>query len=106
MPGRVTHDSRYLQDLVGDALARGCAEVITAQPNDPVEYLGQYLMRYVKNVEIIGDYTKDKEAQLEAKKAELVSSLSRIPGRRNVACCARMPTRLPCLLVEYSFVYT
>jgi len=29
---------------------------------------------YVKNVEIIGDYTKDKEAQLEAKKAELVSA--------------------------------
>ncbi|KAF5835087.1 hypothetical protein DUNSADRAFT_7893 [Dunaliella salina] len=71
MPGRATHDTRYLQDLVGDALARGCAEVITAQPNDPVEYLGQYLLRYVKNVEIVGDYTKDKEAQLEAKKAEL-----------------------------------
>jgi len=31
--------------------------------------------RYVKNVEIVGDYTKDKEAQLEAKKAELVSLL-------------------------------
>jgi len=45
MPGPVSHDTRYLQDLVGDALARGCADVITAQPNDPVEYLGQYLMR-------------------------------------------------------------
>lgn len=48
MPGpKVSHDTRYLQDLVGDALAKGCAEVITAQPNDPVEYLGHYLMRWV-----------------------------------------------------------
>lgn len=42
-----SHDTRYLQSLVGDALARGCAEVIVAQPTDPVEYLGQYLKRWV-----------------------------------------------------------
>ncbi|KAL6760286.1 hypothetical protein V8C86DRAFT_2556416 [Haematococcus lacustris] len=65
------HDTKYLQTLVGEALARGCAAAVTAQPNDPVEYLGRWLLNYVQNAEIVGEYTKEKEAKLAARKAEL-----------------------------------
>ncbi len=41
----IGHDTKYLQELVGDALARGCASTIAAQPNDPVDFLGQWLLR-------------------------------------------------------------
>lgn len=34
------------------------------------------LRSYVKNVEIVGDYTKDKAGKLEAQKAELVSQMT------------------------------
>eukprot|EP00197_Chlamydomonas_leiostraca_P002620 CAMPEP_0202858342 /NCGR_PEP_ID=MMETSP1391-20130828/920_1 /ASSEMBLY_ACC=CAM_ASM_000867 /TAXON_ID=1034604 /ORGANISM="Chlamydomonas leiostraca, Strain SAG 11-49" /LENGTH=614 /DNA_ID=CAMNT_0049537255 /DNA_START=81 /DNA_END=1922 /DNA_ORIENTATION=+ len=70
MPGE-QHDTKYLQGLVGEALARGCAAVVAAQPNDPVEYLGQWLVRYVKNAQIVGEHAKQKQAELEAKKAAL-----------------------------------
>lgn len=38
-------DSGYLKETVGEALARGCAATVTAEPNDPVEYLGRWLHR-------------------------------------------------------------
>jgi hypothetical protein len=41
----VGHDTKYLQELVGDALARGVAECVASQPNDPVDYLGQWLLK-------------------------------------------------------------
>jgi hypothetical protein len=44
MPG-MGHDGKFLQELVGDALARGVASTISSQPNDPVDYLGQWLLR-------------------------------------------------------------
>lgn len=65
------HDTKYLQELVGDALARGTAATVAAQPNDPVEYLGQWLLRYVKNAEIVGQFAAEKQDQLEMRKAEL-----------------------------------
>ena len=43
MPGG--HDTTYLQSLVGDALARGVAAAVTSQPNDPVDFLGHWLLR-------------------------------------------------------------
>eukprot|EP00195_Chlamydomonas_chlamydogama_P012815 CAMPEP_0202892798 /NCGR_PEP_ID=MMETSP1392-20130828/2487_1 /ASSEMBLY_ACC=CAM_ASM_000868 /TAXON_ID=225041 /ORGANISM="Chlamydomonas chlamydogama, Strain SAG 11-48b" /LENGTH=389 /DNA_ID=CAMNT_0049576889 /DNA_START=171 /DNA_END=1336 /DNA_ORIENTATION=+ len=70
MPG-VGHDTKYLQELVGDALARGAAACVVAQPTDPVEYLGQWLLRYVKNAEVEGQFYEQKRAELEAKKKEL-----------------------------------
>lgn len=38
-------DCGYLKETVGEALARGCAATVTAEPNDPVEYLGRWLLR-------------------------------------------------------------
>lgn len=43
MPGG--HDTAYLQTLVGDALARGVATTVVNQPNDPVDFLGHWLLK-------------------------------------------------------------
>mmetsp|Transcript_34733 Transcript_34733/g.103036 ORF Transcript_34733/g.103036 Transcript_34733/m.103036 type:complete len:669 (-) Transcript_34733:669-2675(-) len=70
----IGHDTKYLQELVGDALARGTAATITAQPNDPVDFLGQWLLRYVKNAKEEADFVqgraKDVQAKIEALEAE------------------------------------
>lgn len=65
-------ETAYLRELVGDALSRGCAATAVAQPNDPVEYLGQWLLRYVKNAEVEGKFYQEKQAAsiAEAKRYE------------------------------------
>lgn len=40
-------DSDYLRDTVGEALARGVAATIAAGAPDPVDYLGNWLLRCV-----------------------------------------------------------
>jgi hypothetical protein len=40
-------DTDYLKGTVGDALARGVAATIAAQPPDAVEYLGNWLLKCV-----------------------------------------------------------
>ena len=40
-------DTNYLKDTVGDALTRGCAATATVRPGDPVEYLANWLHKYV-----------------------------------------------------------
>lgn len=42
-------DAVYLQREVGGALTKGLAAVTSAQPYDPVGYLGQWLLQYVQN---------------------------------------------------------
>lgn len=42
-------DAAYLQREVGGALSKGLAAVTTAHPHDPIAYLGQWLLQYVKN---------------------------------------------------------
>ena len=39
-------DSDYIKRMVGDTLAKGCAATMAANPTDPVEYLGQWLLQY------------------------------------------------------------
>lgn len=39
------YDSQYLIETVGDALAKGVAATIAAQPADPVEHLATWLLR-------------------------------------------------------------
>jgi hypothetical protein len=41
-------DSDFLKATVGDVLAKGVAATVEAQPEDPVEYLARYLLRYVR----------------------------------------------------------
>ena len=40
-------DTDYIKRMVGDTLAKGCAATMAAQPQDPVEYLGQWLLQCV-----------------------------------------------------------
>ncbi|KAJ1488837.1 hypothetical protein T484DRAFT_3584449 [Baffinella frigidus] len=40
-------DSAYLQEHVGAALTAGLASVAAAQPNDPVDYLAHWLLKYL-----------------------------------------------------------
>lgn len=40
-------DTDYVKRMVGDTLAKGCAATMAANPTDPVEYLGQWLLQYV-----------------------------------------------------------
>eukprot|EP00636_Phaeomonas_parva_P000897 CAMPEP_0118863280 /NCGR_PEP_ID=MMETSP1163-20130328/8210_1 /TAXON_ID=124430 /ORGANISM="Phaeomonas parva, Strain CCMP2877" /LENGTH=518 /DNA_ID=CAMNT_0006797269 /DNA_START=66 /DNA_END=1622 /DNA_ORIENTATION=+ len=45
------HDSDYLKRTVGDALVQGMTKMVVAQPDDAVEFLGHFLLNYVKNKE-------------------------------------------------------
>jgi hypothetical protein len=40
-------DAEYLKETVGQALADGLSAVAISQPSDSVEFLGQYLLKYV-----------------------------------------------------------
>lgn len=100
-------DTEYLKTLVGDALSRGCAAAAISLPNDPVEYLGQWLLRckwfcvtsdpsswcappdrlpfglharcrHVKNAEVVGQFESEKEAALNTRKTELVCHCAHI----------------------------
>jgi hypothetical protein len=51
-------DTDYLKSSVGDALTQGLSAVAVKQPEDPVEFLGNFLIAYVD--------TKQKELELEA----------------------------------------
>uniref|UniRef100_A0A7S1CAY1 Uncharacterized protein n=1 Tax=Bicosoecida sp. CB-2014 TaxID=1486930 RepID=A0A7S1CAY1_9STRA len=44
-------DAAYLKREVSDALVQGLASVVAAEPEDPVEHLGQFLLSYVDAAE-------------------------------------------------------
>lgn len=46
-------DTNYIKRMVGDALAKGCAATMAANPADPVEFLGQWLLQCVLNATIV-----------------------------------------------------
>jgi hypothetical protein len=54
-------DTDYLKSSVGDALTQGLAAVAVKQPNDPVEFLGNFLVAYVdtkqKEMEVLVELT-------------------------------------------------
>lgn len=51
-------DAAYLQREVGGALAKGLAAVTAAQPHDPIDYLGQWLLQYVNNLQLDQEVTE------------------------------------------------
>lgn len=60
-------DSDYLKRTVGNLLAKGLAQTMEQQPNDPVEYLALYLLHQEQLEQVQERRTK----QLEAHKKEL-----------------------------------
>jgi hypothetical protein len=65
-------DSSYLKKSVGDALSTGLAAIAVQQPNDSVEFLGNFLLNYVetKRGEIeVEDMRKKVKQDVMVKKA-------------------------------------
>jgi hypothetical protein len=44
-------DAQYLKKTVGPALAKGLAAASVTRPQDPIEYLANWLIKYVENQE-------------------------------------------------------
>lgn len=54
-------DTQYLKRTVGEALAKGMAQVLTHQPADPVAALGSFLVHYADFAEMqVCEYTPSK----------------------------------------------
>jgi len=53
-----TMEATYVSKTVGPAIAMGLAEIVQKKPTDPVEYLANFLYKYVENTD---QQTKDKE---------------------------------------------
>jgi Dpy-30 motif len=60
----MSDDADYLKDSVGQVLAKAVADTLAASPTDPVQYMGEWLHRYVDNVRV-----KDDLEALRAKQA-------------------------------------
>ena len=54
-------DSDYL-DAVGDVLAKGIADTCHAKPDDPIEYLAQFLLKSVADGKAAAFLAKEKAA--------------------------------------------
>ncbi|GMH59033.1 hypothetical protein TL16_g13059 [Triparma laevis f. inornata] len=65
-------DSEYLKSTVGPAMTSAMASLVVEQPNDAVEYLGTYLLSYVKAKEMEASKleAEKKMAQLLKEQAE------------------------------------
>lgn len=46
-------DAEYLQKNVGTALADGLAAVACSNPEDPVDFLGRFLLKVVENHQLM-----------------------------------------------------
>lgn len=57
-------DSKYLKESVGAALSKGLSAVAVEQPDDPVEYLGNYLLNFVAIEERL-QREKEEAAKME-----------------------------------------
>eukprot|EP00232_Nephroselmis_pyriformis_P011528 CAMPEP_0182887664 /NCGR_PEP_ID=MMETSP0034_2-20130328/20964_1 /TAXON_ID=156128 /ORGANISM="Nephroselmis pyriformis, Strain CCMP717" /LENGTH=529 /DNA_ID=CAMNT_0025021041 /DNA_START=19 /DNA_END=1604 /DNA_ORIENTATION=+ len=56
-------DTAYLKKQVGDALMRGCSACAIEAPVDPVEYLGQWLHRYVEASKIEEQLARERRSR-------------------------------------------
>lgn len=105
------YNTKYLQELVGDALARGCAACITecGPSDDPVDWLGHWLLRHVKEAEQAGVVQQKKTAALEQRKKELEAQAAIAASKRAaederkaaIAILAQMEAE-PRALVQYA----
>jgi hypothetical protein len=55
MPSKEAHypstsEAQYVANTVGPALTKAMAEILMKKPNDPVEYLANYLYKYADNI--------------------------------------------------------
>eukprot|EP00775_Hariotina_reticulata_P001846 gene1846-2179_t len=82
------HETAYLIDTVGHALAKGVSATVAAQPDDPVEHLAEWLLSYVKSEELHIAYIKEKKQHIEEEKRRLAQELDE-QARKDAAEQAR-----------------
>ncbi len=46
-------DALYLKENVQEALAEALTSVVVGTPDDPIEYIGKYLLQYVERKAVI-----------------------------------------------------
>ena len=59
-------DSAYLKKAVGPVLAAGIAETICERPDDPIDYLAQFLLKSVADDQAGKAVTKQKKQATDA----------------------------------------
>ena len=72
-------DAEYIKTTVGAVLAKGVAETLASSPEDPVQYLGQWLHRHVSNVkfeETVARKAAEQAAADEAAKQDLIAAVT------------------------------
>lgn len=80
-------DAEYLKASVGDVLATGITETVLMRPDDPIEYLAQYLLKSVSD-EASAEHLAAEKAEavkLQGKKIEEESALEREKGEKQSA---------------------
>ena len=63
-------DALYLQENVGAALTAGLASCASAQPDDPVDYLAHWLLKYLA-VQDKKELAKEADAEVQKQRAVL-----------------------------------
>jgi hypothetical protein len=69
-------ETEYLKHSVGDMLAKGIAQVIEQQPQDPIEYLGLWLLHQIQLREVQMKRS-DKNQQYEQEKKQFLNQDSK-----------------------------
>ena len=70
-------EADFLKSTVGAVLAKGVADTLASNPEDPVQYLGQWLHRYVGNVKVkeaLDKKLSDQAAAEEVAKKDLIAA--------------------------------
>ncbi|DBB04446.1 hypothetical protein WJX77_006340 [Trebouxia sp. C0004] len=67
-------DTDYIKRMVGDTLAKGCAATVAANPTDPVEYLGQWLLQQAKVRDVQDQIQQQQKLASQAEEAEQASA--------------------------------
>ena len=66
-----TPNFQWMKEHIGHVLVEGIAETLLLRPEDPIEYLGQWLAQYAKNMDLERQLVREKiiiQAELEEKK--------------------------------------
>jgi Skp family chaperone for outer membrane proteins len=67
-------DSEYVKEAVGDILPLALRATVAAQPHDPVDYLGKWMLRYLDHQEGMA-WFKDYSAKFQDEKKKCLAEL-------------------------------
>jgi len=95
-------DAAYLQESVGPALTAGLASCASAQPDDPVDYLAHWLLKYLavqekksKVVEAEAEVQKEREVLDKKEQAKADAEAAKVhtlqEAKKAVEACTNIP---------------